>query len=353
MLWRLPLTGGFSSIVVADGLAYTMNGTEEGEFVIAIDPEKGSVVWKTRIGDLFENDEYGHGPRATPTVVDGRVYAIGGAGAVACLDAKSGEQHWGVNVVEKFGTENAEYGTSASPVLVGDKLIVVAGKSEGNSLVCLNKSSGETIWTALDDKAGYSTPLVTDVDGVAQLAVFTAAGLVGVGLEDGREFWRHPWETTMDQNVATPICSDGKVFISSRNSTGSALFQLSLDGGTPKADLVWESRNMKNYLSTCVLLDGHLYGFNATRFTCIDLETGDAQWRASGFNKGSLISADGLLIVLGERGSLALAEATPEEYRELGKFQLFDTITWIVPALADGRLCVRNEAEVVCLDLRE
>ncbi len=353
VLWRLPLTGGFSSIAVADGIAYTMNGTEEGEFVIAIDPENGSVLWKSRIGDLFEDTEYGDGPRATPTVDGDSVYALGGAGALACLDAKTGELRWGHNVVEKFSAENAEYGASASPVVVGDKLIVVAGKSDGSSLVCLDKNSGETVWTALDDKAGYATPLVTEIGGVGLLAVFTAEGLVGVGLEDGKEFWRHPWETTMDQHTATPIGHDGMLFISTRNSTGSAKFQLSLDGDTPKADLVWESRNMKNYLSTSVLLDGHLYGFNATRLTCMDFETGDSMWRASGFNKGSLIAADGQLIILGERGSLALAEATPEEYREISKFQLFDTITWIVPTLSDGRLYVRNEAEIVCLDLRE
>ena len=288
-----------------------------------------------------------------PTVDGDRVYALGGTGALACLDAKSGELQWGFNVVEKSEAENAEYGASASPVVVGNKLIVVAGKSKGKSLVCLDKKSGETIWTALDDKAGYATPLVTSVGDVTLLAVFTAEGLVGIGLEDGKEFWRHPWETTMDQHTATPIGHDGKVFISTRNSTGSALFELSLDGGSPKAELVWESRNMKNYLSTCVLLDGHLYGFNATRLTCMDFETGDSKWRESGFNKGSLIAADGRLIILGERGNLALAEATPEEYREISKFQLFDTLTWIVPTLANGRLYVRNEAELVCLDLRK
>ncbi len=351
VLWRLPLSGGLSAIVVADGIAYTMNASDEGEFVVAIDPEKGSILWTSRCGDLFEDEEYGNGPRATPTVADGRLYALGGAGALVCLDAKTGEKQWGFNVVEKSGAENAEYGASASPVVVDDKLVVVAGESEGKSLVCLDAKSGETIWTALDDKAGYATPLVTEVGGVKLLAVFTAEGIVGVGLDDGTEFWRHPWETTMDANVATPICHDGKLFISTRNSTGSALFELSLDGETPKAEPVWQSRSMKNYISTSVLVDGHLYGFNATRLTCVDLESGDALWRASGFNKGSLIAADGKLIILGERGNLALAEASPEEYREISKFQLFDTITWIVPTLSDGKLYARNEAEIVCLDL--
>lgn len=353
ILWRLPLAGGFSSVSVADGTAYTMTGSEEGEFVVAIEPKNGSVLWKTRIGDLFVDEEYGSGPRATPTIDEGRLYALGGTGALACLDAKSGELQWGFNVVEKFETQNAEFGAAASPVVVGDKLIVVAGKSDGKSLLCLNKVSGETIWTALNDKAGYATPLVTSVGDVALLAVFTAEGLVGVGLEDGKEFWRQPWTTTMDQQVATPVDCDGKIFISTRNSTGSALFQLSLDDGSPKAETVWESRNMKNYLSTCVLLDGYLYGFNATRFTCMDLETGDALWRQSGFNKGSLIAAGKRLIILGERGNLVLAEATPEEYREVSSFELFDTLTWIVPTLSDGRLYVRSETELVCLDLRK
>ena len=353
VLWRLPLSGGFSSVAVASGAAYTMTGTEEGEFVVAVDPQQGSVLWKTRVGDLFVDEEYGSGPRATPTIADGRLYALGGTGALVCLDAKTGRQHWGFNVVEKFGTENAEFGASASPVVVGNKLILVAGKSQGKSLVCLDKHSGETIWTALDDKAGYATPALCDVAGVPVLVVFTAKALVVVSLDDGRELWRHPWETTMDQNVATPVCHDGKVFISSRNTTGSILFQFSFDGGSLKAEPVWESRDMKNYLSTCVLVGGYLYGFNATRLTCIDFNSGEAAWRESGFNKGSLIAVDKRLIILGERGELALAEAAPDKYREISKFQLFDTLTWIVPALADGRLYVRNDKELVCLDLRE
>ncbi len=352
VLWRLPLAGGFSSVVVAGNVACTIHGTEEGEFVVAVGCEEGSVLWKTRIGNLFVDEEYGSGPRATPTIADGRVYAMGGSGALACLDVKTGQQLWGFNLVEKFGTENAEFGASASPVIAGDKLIVVAGKSQGKSLVCLDKNTGEAVWTALDDKAGYATPVVFDVGGTPVLAVFTAKALVAVRLEDGRELWRHPWETTMDQNVATPVCQDGKVFVSSRNSTGSTLFQFSFDAGTLKAEPLWESRDMKNYLSTCVLVDGYLYGFNATRLTCLDLQSGEARWRQSGFNKGSLIAADKRLIILGERGELALAEATPEEYRELSKIQLFDCITWIVPALADGRLYVRSDAELVCLDLR-
>ncbi len=352
VLWRLPLAGGFSSVVVAGGVACTMNGTEEGEFVVAVDQEKGSILWKTRIGNLFVDEEYGSGPRATPAIADGRIYAFGGTGALACLDAKTGQQQWGFSVVEKFGTENAEFGASASPLVVGDKLIVVAGKSQGKSLLSLNKDSGESVWTALDDKAGYATPALCDVGGQKVLAVFTAKALVAVALDDGRELWRYPWETTMDQNVATPICQGGKVFISSRNTAGSALFEFSLDGTVFKAEPVWESRDMKNYLSTCVLVDGHLYGFNATRLTCLDFKSGEARWRESGFNKGSLIAADKRLIILGERGELALAEATPDEYREISKFQLVDSLTWIVPTLADGRLYVRSETELVCLDLK-
>ncbi|MHB8900240.1 MAG: PQQ-binding-like beta-propeller repeat protein, partial [Thermoguttaceae bacterium] len=353
VLWRLPLAGGFSSVSAAGGIACTMIGNQDGEFVVAVDPEKGSLLWKTRVGDLFVDEEYGSGPRATPTIDQGRVFALGGTGALACLDAKTGASQWGFSVVEKFAAENAEFGASASPLVVGDKLIVVAGKSQGKSLVCLNKETGDTIWTALDDKAGYATPVLCDLGGTPVLAVFTAKALVAVGLDDGRELWRSPWETTMDQNVATPVCHDGKVFISSRNTTGSTLFQFSLEGGKFQAEPVWESRDMKNYLSTCLLVDGHLYGFNATRLTCLNFESGEASWRESGFNKGSLIAAGKRLIILGERGELALAEAATDQYREISKFQLFDSLTWVVPTLADGRLYVRSDTELVCLDLRK
>jgi outer membrane protein assembly factor BamB len=231
-------------------------------------------------------------------------------------------------------------------------LVVVVGARAGKSLAAVDKTTGEVLWTSLSDKAGYSTPGLVEVDGVSQLVVLMGEAVVGVSAEDGREFWRHPWKTTLDANVATPIFLDDRLFISTGYGTGAGMFKLSVKDGVPAAELLWKSRNMKNNFSTCVLFDGHLYGFNDRFLTCIEFDSGDVQWRERGFNHGSLLLADGKLIIAGERGTLALAEASPEAYREISSFRVFEGKWWTVPTLAGGKLFVRNDEELVCLNLK-
>lgn len=350
-LWRIPLGAGFSAVSVVGDRAYTMYGTETEEFVVCLDVADGSTVWKTLSGDLLE-ESYGNGPRATPTLDDGCVYSLGGTGSLLCLDAATGEKIWGLNVLEKFAAENADYGLSASPVVSGKMLLVVVGGPDGKSLAALDKKSGQVLWTGLSDKAGYSTPLPIEVDGTPIIVVLTAEAVVAVSPDDGREFWRRPWKTSMDANVATPIFSGNQLFISTGYSTGCAMFKLSAPGGTAAMEELWASMDMKNYFSTSVLVDGHLYGFNNTMLSCMNFQTGEATWRQRGFNKGSLMFADGKLIVLGERGTLALVEASPEEYKELATLEIFDGRTWTVPTLAGGRLFLRNDQELICLSLK-
>jgi outer membrane protein assembly factor BamB len=347
-LWRAPLGQGFSAVSVAGGRAFTMYAAGEGEVVTALDIATGKVLWKTQSGPLFESS-YGNGPRATPTVDEGRVYTLGAAGPLLCLDAQTGAKLWGFNVLEKFGAENLEFGLSASPAVFGKMLVVVVGGKNGKSLVALDKTTGDVLWTSLDDKAGYSTPLRIEVQGVPQIVVLTGQAVVGVSPDGGRELWRHPWKTTLDANVATPIVRDNRLFISTGYGTGCGLFELTAAGGRPAARLLWANKNMKNYFATSVLLDGHLYGFDNTMLVCMDFQTGDVKWRERGFNRGSVLAAGKRLIVYGERATLALADASPEKYKEIARATVLGDKTWTIPTLAGGKLFVRNEKEIVCL----
>lgn len=350
VLWRIPLGVGYSSVSVAGGMAVTMFGTEEGEFVAAIDAASGKVLWKTPSGLLFHNS-YGDGPRSTPAIDAGRVYSLGATGSLLALEAASGKKIWGFNVLEKFGGDVPEFGLSPSPVVAGNMLLVVTGAKHGKSLVALDKSSGSVLWSSLNDKAGYSTPLVIDVGGARQIVVLMGEALVGVALGDGRELWRRPWKTTLDANVATPIFHQNRLFISTGYGTGCGMFELAA-GGRPAVKELWKSKEMKNYFSTSVLIDGVLYGFDNMFLVAMDFQTGKVKWRERGFNRGSLLAADGKLVILGERANLALAEVSPAKYTELTRAKVLDGKTWSVPTLADGRLFVRNEKELVCLDLR-
>lgn len=350
-LWRILLGAGFSAVSVVDGKAYTMYGTETDEMVVCIDVADGSILWKTHSAESLEN-EYGNGPRATPTIDDGRVYTHGATGSLLCLGANTGDKIWGFNTLEKFGAKPLEFGMSASPVVIGDMLVIVVGAPNGKSLVALHKITGEVLWTSLSDLGGYSTPIHIDVDGTKQIVVLTGKSVVGVAADDGRELWRHPWETTLDANVATPIYQDGLLFISSGYGTGCALFRLSVTGGVATAEELWDSKSMKNYFSTSVLHNGYLYGFNNTMLTCMAFDTGDVIWRERGFNKGSVLLADGKLIILGERGTLALAEVSVEDYKEISRVGIFEGKSWTVPTVAGGKLFLRNEEELVCLNLK-
>ncbi len=347
-LWRVPLGGGFSAVSVVGDRAYTLFGASDGEFALAVSVADGKTLWKARLGDLLKSDSYGDGPRATPTVEAGRLYALSGKGALRCLDAADGRLLWGCDLLEKFGAQPPEYGFGASPVVIGDMLVVETGAKRGKTLAAFDKTSGKVLWTALDDRIGYSTPIEVAIDGTREIIVLTGQAVVGLSPSDGKEYWRHPWTTELDANVATPVVSGNRLFISTGYSTGCAVFELTVKDGRPAAERVWANKLMKNYLSTSVLVNGYLYGFNNNKLTCLDFRTGKARWMTGGFNRGSLIAADGKLILYGDTGLLALAEISPAAYKELARFKVCDERTWTVPTLSGGRLFLRNEKEMAC-----
>ena len=348
-LWRVPLGNGFSAVSVVGERAFTLFGSSAGEFAAALRATDGKTLWKTRLGDLLKNDSYGDGPRATPAIDSGRVYVLSGKGVLRCLDATDGKPVWGCDLLENFGGEPPEYGFAASPVVMGDLLVVVVGARKGKSLAAFDKTTGKVLWTALDDKIGYSTPREVTIDGVSQIVVLMGEALVSVSPKDGKEYWRQEWKTELDANVATPVISGNRLFISTGYSTGCALFELSLKDGKPVAEKLWANKEMKNYFSTSVLVDGYLYGFNNNKLTCLDFRSGKTRWKTGGFNRGSLITADGKLIIYSDQGLLALAEISPDSYKELAKFAFCDERTWTVPTLSGGRLFLRNEKELACL----
>jgi outer membrane protein assembly factor BamB len=224
------------------------------------------------------------------------------------------------------------------------------GGPGGKSIAALDKNDGHVLWHALDDPLGHATPVWVESGISPQVIFFTGAAAVGVAPNDGHLLWRYPWTTRYNLNIATPIYADGKVFISSNYGTGGAVFHLS---SSAEPETIWKSKSMQNHFSTSVLYKGHLYGFSEARLRCVDFETGAVKWDRGDLGKGAVLVADGLLIVLGEHGELVLAKATPDEYRQLSRCQIFDkgTLTWTVPVLSGGRLFVRNERALLALEV--
>ena len=352
VLWNAKASAGYSSFAVADGKAFTLLQDGDDEALVCWDAESGKELWRSKYSGKFTNN-FGDGPRATPTVEGDFVWTVGGEGELACWKTKDGAPVWRKNLLKEFQADNLTWGVSFSPLVEGDLLITNPG-GKGNSVVAFNKKTGDKVWGVLDDVAGYSSPVVTNAAGVRQVIVFTGKRLVGLAPKDGKLLWEYPWETEYEANVATPVVVDDYVFISSGYGKGCALLKIDKEGDGLKAKRVYENADMCNHFATCVLYKEHLYGFNDPGIlTCLELRTGKVAWSQRGFAKGSLTVADGLLIVLGEHGKLAVAEATPRGYRQKAGCQPLHGKCWSVPVLANGRLYIRDEEQILCLDVRK
>ena len=350
VLWHIPLGDGYSGISIAQGKVYTMVAEGNDEYVICLDTSSGEEVWRFRSGAKF-TESRGDGPRSMPTVHGDSVFALGAEGKLYALDAGDGTKLWAHNFVEEFDSKIPTWGFSSSPLIEGDLVLVEAGGTDEKSIVAFDKKSGDVVWTTHTDEVGYSSPIAIDFGGVRQIIFLTSKTLLSVAPEDGQIYWKYAWPEGI--NIATPIfIPDDKIFISASYDKGAVLLKMTTDEDGIGIEEVWKSRVMKNHFNSSVLQGDYLYGFDNAILTCIEANTGEEQWQQRGFEKGSLLLADGYLIILGEGGKLALAEANPSEYNEKARFQLFDDKCWTVPTLAGGKLYIRNQKEMVCLDLR-
>jgi outer membrane protein assembly factor BamB len=235
-------------------------------------------------------------------------------------------------------------------------VIVQPGGRQG-TVAAYDRRRGDLIWKSLTDPAGYSSPMAATLDGVRHILAFTGNALVGLRLADGQQLWRYDWPTRFEANIATPVIAGNFVFISSNYDQGCALVEVTADGDGARVKPVYVKRNklMRNHHDTCVLVNGHLYGFDSGMLKCVDLVSAQEKWVTRDLAKGSVLAAAGHIFVLTEDGALALVEATPEEYRQKGLLPnlLEDPECWAMPALADGRLYLRSHHQVVCLDMRK
>jgi outer membrane protein assembly factor BamB len=353
VLWQSAVTGGYSSVAVSHGRLFTQTQEKGEEVILCLDAATGNKLWEFRYACDYDrhaslDQRFKSGPRATPAVDGGQVYTVGTTGLLHCLEAATGKKVWGQDLLKLADRTCPEFGYCNSPFILGDLLYVNPGGQKGNSLAALNKKDGRVVWQALDDLIGYATPIHFEFNGSPQLVYFTGEAVVGVTPAEGKLLWRFPWRTDYDLNVATPIYSDGRVFISSNYGSGAALLRLRAQGDP---EVVWTSLVMQNHFSTSVLHEGFLYGFSNERLRCVELARGKAKWDRTGLGRGSVLLADGLMIALGDRGQLVLAEATPTAYVEKARWQALDGVCWSVPVLANGRLYLRNESTLLAVDL--
>ena len=354
LAWRHTGAGnGYSSFSSAGGRLYTLGARAGTEYVIALDRATGKKVWEFQNGRRFENDR-GDGPRSTPTIDGDRLYVFGGSGDLTCLEAATGKRIWTVNLVQKFGGVNPYWGYSESPLVLGDRILVNAGGRRAG-IVAINKADGATLWQQHNDGAGYSSPMLMRTGSLNQAIFFTEARAMAVDPRDGRLLWSYHKANNGTANVATPVVRGTRVFVSSDYGTGGALLDVRAAGNIATANEVYFTRDMRNHHSSSVLVGEHLYGFSSSILTALQFDTGRTAWRDRSVGKGSLIFGDNRLYLYSEDGVVGLAEASPEMYRERGRFSLPQQSglpTWSHPIITGGLLIVRDQDTVYAYNVR-
>jgi len=352
--------GGYSSISASEKRLFTLGDLSDGCYLLALSPTDGKVVWKTKIGTAGGHKNF-PGPRGTPSTDGKVVVALGQEGDLVCVDESNGKERWRKNLQSGFGGRvMSQWRWSESPLIDGTTVACTPGSSQG-TVVAFDKDSGRQLWisSGLKDMAAYSSLVAADIGGVRQYIVLTDKSVAGIGAKDGKVLWRadRVGETAV---CPTPICSDGFVFVTSGYKAGCNGFAIASEGGGKfRANQAYAGKQMVNHHGGVILVGNHVYGVDdGGSLKCLEFKTGREVWASPRMGKGSLAYADGHLIYRSENqraGTIVLVEATPDSYKENGKFNqpdLSGQATWPHPSISGGKLYIRDQDVLLCYNLK-
>jgi outer membrane protein assembly factor BamB len=358
-LWSRALGDGYSTIAAKEGNLYTMYRDGNQEVIIALAGNTGKTLWEFRYDAPFVEGmdmEFGTGPHSTPLVTDNHIYAVGVTAKFHCLNRKTGERVWKRDLMAEFGASHLGRGYSASPLAYNGMVILPIGGA-GKSIMAFNQTDGSVIWQAQNFRLSHASPFLIRFVGKDQLVAFMGGELAGLDPNDGRLLWSHPHKTEWDANISMP-CFDGKnrIFCSAAYGSGSRVIKLTEEGGKVKAEQLWYNNKVQIHHGNVARIGDYVYGssgdFGPAFFVCVNLETGEIEWRKRGFSKSTCIYADGKLILLSEDGQLALATVTPKDMEVHSQAKIFSSRSWSAPTLVGTTLYVRDRKEIIAFDLR-
>lgn len=362
VLWRKPVGEGHSSPVVADGrvLIHAKVADKNEEEIVAFDAKSGKELWRTRYQRAVFRSFYGNGPRATPAIVNGRLYAFGITGVLTCLDTKNGDKIWQVDTLQKFKAKNLFFGMACSPLIVGERVLVNVG-GKGRSIVAFDRANGQVVWKSLDDPASYSSPIVFGKGDKRQVVFLTGANVAALNPADGSVYWRFPLVDRLLESSTTPVRAGG-LLLASSITYGSVGLKLEMKDGKPAVEEAWKNKALTSYFSTPAAVGTeHIYMVTGTPpptlkpsadLHCIEAKTGKELWtkaKIGTYHAALMRTGDNKLLLLTDGGDLALLEPDPKGYRELARAKVSGPETWAHPALANGRLYIRDKTQLLCL----
>jgi outer membrane protein assembly factor BamB len=361
LAWKVTGLGqGFSTVSVVGGKIFTIGDKADGSYAVALNVADGKQLWASKVGKMGAPGWGGFaGPRSTPTVDGDLVFTVGQWGEMVCFNAKDGKELWRKDFIADFGAQRPEWGYSESPLVDGDNVMVTPGGKDG-AIVALNKKTGALVWRSKDfsDPVHYSSLIVAEIGGVRQYIQLTEVSVAGVAAKDGALLWRAP-RKGKTAVIPTPIYHDGYVYVSSGYGAGCNLFQITSEGGKFSAKEVYANKVMVDHHGGVVRLGNYIYGHSDGKgWTCQDMKSGEAKWQEKEkLGKGSIVYADDRLYLRLEegRGTVALIEATPDGYKEHGRFDQPDRKgknTWAHPVVAGGKLYLRDDDVLLCYDIK-
>ncbi len=349
-LWRRPIGPGWSSFAVNGNHTYTQEQRGNEEIVSCYDLTTGEPVWMHSDSARFWESNAGAGPRATPTLSNGRVYTFGATGILNALEARDGSVIWSRNAASDTKKKIPGWGFASSPLVVDDLVITaVAGK-----LAAYDIASGNPRWFGPDSGWGYSSPQLATIDGVPQIVLLNGQGAISVAPTDGALFWKHKWKT--DGIVQPAVIAGSDVLIGSGSGgveVGMRRIAIARGSEGWRVDERWTTNGLKPYFSDFVVHQGHAFGVDGSILSCIDLTDGKRKWKGGRYGAGQmvLLPEQDLLLVLSEQGELALVAATPDKFTEIARFPALEGKTWNHPVLVGVILLVRNDREMAAFRL--
>jgi outer membrane protein assembly factor BamB len=367
--WEVPLADGFSSFAVHGGRAYTLVVRDGREALVALDAATGKEEWSAPLGKReydggadagADGNEGGDGPRSTPSVAGGRVFAFDALLGLHAFDAASGKPLWEHDLLAEFSGRNIRWQNAASPLVElsdSGELVLVAGGGAGESLLAFHADTGEVAWARGDETITHATPVAATLHGTRHAIFFVQSGLVAVAPATGDELWRteFPYRTS---SAASPVVSGDIVYCSAGYGVGAAAWRIEKQGAKLVPVLLWRAANkLINHWSTPVAKDGHLYGMFSFKeygkgpLKCVELASGEERWSQDGFGPGNCILVGDVLVALSDAGELVLVEPQPKTYRELARADVLDGKCWSSPAWSAGALYLRSTREGVRLEL--